>query len=290
MKKVLLVDGDEEVSSALSNLLTKIGFDVTLANDVRSALKLIVSDQFDVLVSDLHMPSAGDGFTVIGAMHHSNPEAINLLLTSFPEMDIAAQTIARQADEILIKPMPTAELVAAINRRLEAGRNPTTTVESVAAILEDSAEATIAAWLARVERTPALASTAVSEPRRTGHLPELLGDLVLRLQSSIPAGTHHGPQSAAARRHGVLRREQGYTVPMIVEESRLLQVSIFETLQNNLARIDFSRVLGDVMIIADEVDAQLRQAVEAFLVSAAEFQNHPLPHQPMGSPEDSGST
>ncbi len=51
---------------------------------------------------------------------------------------------------------------------------------------------------------------------------------------------------------------------MIVEESRMLQVSIFQILQNNLARVDFSLVLVDVMTIADEVDSQLCQAMQTF--------------------------
>jgi len=48
---------------------------------------------------------------------------------------------------------------------------------------------------------------------------------------------------------------------MMVEESRNLQVSIFNTLQNNLGTADFSTLLLDVMTIADEVDSQLKQSL-----------------------------
>ena len=51
---------------------------------------------------------------------------------------------------------------------------------------------------------------------------------------------------------------------MVVEESRILQVSIFNTLQNNLAKVDFSKVLLDVITIADEVDSQLKQAMLSY--------------------------
>jgi hypothetical protein len=51
---------------------------------------------------------------------------------------------------------------------------------------------------------------------------------------------------------------------MIVEESRILQVSIFDTLQTNLNVVDFSLLLTDVMTIADEVDSQLKQAIVSF--------------------------
>jgi hypothetical protein len=51
---------------------------------------------------------------------------------------------------------------------------------------------------------------------------------------------------------------------MLVEESRILQVSIFNTIQNNLSRVDFSKVLLDVITIADEVDSQLKQAMLSY--------------------------
>ena len=51
---------------------------------------------------------------------------------------------------------------------------------------------------------------------------------------------------------------------LVVEESRILQVRIFNTLQDNLVRVDFSKVLLDVMTIADEVDSQLKQAMLSY--------------------------
>jgi hypothetical protein len=65
----------------------------------------------------------------------------------------------------------------------------------------------------------------------------------------------------ASEKHGLLRREQGYTAAMMVEESRMLQVSIFEGLQRNLQSVNFSSLLSEVMVIADEVDSQLAQAM-----------------------------
>jgi hypothetical protein len=52
---------------------------------------------------------------------------------------------------------------------------------------------------------------------------------------------------------------------MLVHDSRILQVTIFGTLQNNLGLIDFSLLLPDVMMIADEVDSQLTQAMDSYM-------------------------
>jgi len=51
---------------------------------------------------------------------------------------------------------------------------------------------------------------------------------------------------------------------MVVEESRILQVSIFHTIQYNLAKVDFSTLLLSVITIADEVDSQLKQAMLSY--------------------------
>jgi hypothetical protein len=48
----------------------------------------------------------------------------------------------------------------------------------------------------------------------------------------------------------------------------MLQVCIFDTLQNNLANIDFSVVLIGVMTIADEVDSQLSQAMDSYIAES----------------------
>jgi hypothetical protein len=51
---------------------------------------------------------------------------------------------------------------------------------------------------------------------------------------------------------------------MLVHDSRILKVTLFGRLQRNLSALDFSLVVPDVMTIADEVDSQLRQALESF--------------------------
>lgn len=71
--KILLVDDDELVRVTLCEVLEQNGFAVTSAANVSEALKHISSGTFEVLLSDLHMPGAGDGLTVVSAMRHAIP-------------------------------------------------------------------------------------------------------------------------------------------------------------------------------------------------------------------------
>ncbi len=261
--RILIVDDDDDFRSVIQLGLEHHGFDVVAASTVNEALKLIPTGEFDVLLSDLHMPDAGDGFTIVSAMRHMHPKAVTLVLSGYPEIQESMAAIILQADEILVKPVGLKTITEIIHKKL-LNPLPRTSVkkERVAAILERDSNATIQNWMSRVERNVELTAIPLSWQERMGHLPLLLGDLVRRLRLAPGADA---PISAAAREHGILRRTQGYTVATMVEESRILQVSIFNILQNNLQRVEISTLLLDVMTIADEVDSQLKQTMLGFM-------------------------
>jgi YesN/AraC family two-component response regulator len=265
--RVLLVDDDDLVRSTLEDVLQQCDFVVTTASNVSEALAHIGSTKFDVLLTDLHMPGAGDGLTVVSAMRHSNPKAVTMLLSAFPEMDAAAQAILKQTDQILVKPMDVTALVRAIRQNLETGAPPPRITETVANILERSVKPTIHAWFDRVQTDDKLSAIPMSFEDRTSHLPRVFADLLSRLESAKPIGSKE-LVSTAASDHGFNRHRQAYTASMLVEESRMLQVCIFDTLQQNLATINFSRVLIGVMTIADEIDSQLSQAMDSFIAAS----------------------
>ena len=268
--KILLVDDNDQVRTTLKAVLDANQFRVTAAPSVGEALRLINAQKFDVLLCDLHMPGAGDGFTVVSAMRHTNPQAVTLVFTGYPALKEAMNAILLQADEILVKPMDVPELVALIREKLQKrGAQKRKGVERVASILERDRKATIAYWLGRVCREPELTLVPLSDEERTGHLPKLLQEVVERLRKPRALGTKAVSEGAAL--HGNIRKSQGYSVPMLIEESRILQVSIFETLQKNLATVDFSSLLLDVMTIADEVDSQLKQTIRSFMAFTPEI-------------------
>ena len=151
------------------------------------------------------------------------------------------------------------------NTTAPADPKQSATLESVSAILTRCKTSLIEAWLVRTKKTPALNHLHLSDGERTGHLPQLIDDLVKRLdRPKLPDKDSDAIPSPAAVKHGKLRRKQGYSSAMLIHESRILQVTIFGTLHENMSMLDFNLLLPDVMIIADEVDAQLTQTMDAF--------------------------
>ncbi len=265
--RVLLVDDDGAVRTMMNEALRRKGFEIVTAGGVSEALKQIATESFDVLITDLHMPNPGDGFTVVSAMRHSQPNALTLLVSGYPDVQSAMAAILLEVDEVLVKPFEIGRLTELIHERV-VDRTPTKRPqkERAGAILARCRDTVVERWLERAKRTSELNRLQLSDEERTRHLPKLVQDLAVRLgHSNASARDSDATFSSAAVAHGKLRFVQGYTPPMLVHESRILQVTIFGMLQSNLNHLDFSLLLPDVMAIADEVDAQLTQSMESYM-------------------------
>ena len=136
--------------------------------------------------------------------------------------------------------------------------------DSVATILESEARSITKEWLRRINDDENLCAIELDDRTRSSHLGQLFKDLAHRLRNPLPLGTK-GERSNSAHEHGLTRRKQGYSAAMLVEESRIVQVSIFDTLHKNEHRLDFKVLLPDVMVIADEVDLQLAEAMTSYI-------------------------
>jgi DNA-binding response OmpR family regulator len=265
--KVLLVDDDDAVRAMMVATLERKGFEVVAAASVTEALRRITTERFDVLITDLHMPNPGDGFTVVTAMRHSQPEALTLLVSGYPDVQSAMAAILLEADEIIVKPFEVGRLAELVREKM-LGRKPAARLEKerVGVILQRCLTSIVEDWLVRAKQSNELSGLALSDEERTGHLSKLVEDLAFRLsQGSAITEKSDANDSPSAAAHGRLRYLQGYTPAMLVHESRILQVTIFGTLQSNLNYLDFSMLLPDVMTIADEVDSQLTQSMNSYM-------------------------
>src|SRR6202045_1309653 len=117
-QRVLLVDDDASILAMMKELLETKDFEVVAVGGVVEALKYITTETFHVLITDLHMPNAGDGFTVISAMRHSQPTALTMLLSGHPDVKSAMEAIILEADEIVVKPVEIKQLAEMVRERL----------------------------------------------------------------------------------------------------------------------------------------------------------------------------
>jgi hypothetical protein len=166
--------------------------------------------------------------------------------------------------------MPASKRQRALNVLPTEDESTVSIKASVGEILARQSAGIVEEWLERTKRSCDLNGLRISDAERIAHLPRLIEDLCIRLRrSKPPTRDSDSPPSAAAKVHGKLRYQQGYTAAMLVHESRILQVTLFGTLEKNLSSLDFKLLVPDIMMIADEVAAQLSETMTSYMEALA---------------------
>lgn len=80
---------------------------------------------------------------------------------------------------------------------------------------------------------------------------------------------HDGPIVSAGARHGAMRRRQCYSEEMLVDDVRLLDASIYDTVQDGLLRLELSSLIPRLKQMNLTMAAHLKAALLAFHREAA---------------------
>lgn len=121
-RRVILVDDEESIRLTLAEILRERALDVIVAGSVDEAVHKIRAGAFDVVLSNLNIRRAGDGFEVIREARQRNPRVVAILLTGYPGVESAIQGIRQQIDDYFVKPCDVDLLVKRINEILDAKR------------------------------------------------------------------------------------------------------------------------------------------------------------------------
>ena len=268
--RLLFVDDEDGIRRTLKPILEQHGFEVTTASTVPEALETLNHASFDVLLSDLNIGQPGDGFTVVSAMRRVQPEAATFILTGYPDFDTALQAIRSQVDDYLLKPMDVPTLINVIRRRLERRKPlpPQKPLKRVSELIRESVPEICQHWLALVKSHAELTTIQMSDKARIDHLPDVLEELAKRVDIQSEDSSDRARTAAVA--HGKERARQGYAIPLIVIEMRLLQRVLSFVLQRNLIRMDLSTVIRDMMEVGESLHEQLEFSIRGFQQTSRE--------------------
>jgi DNA-binding response OmpR family regulator len=263
MPRLLIVDDEESIRSMLQLVLEKEGFTVTTVGSVAEALALISQLHFDVLISDLNIGHPADGFVVVSAMRRTQPNASTFILTGYPDFETALEALRQDVGDYLIKGTPVKDLVDRIKTKLangQRGKRPVNTMRVPDAI-EANRDWVIDQWLQRVKTHAELMRVSLSDTDRKDHVPALLDAAVAHARD---LATKEGFPKAAER-HGTLRYQQGYSVPMIILEARMLQDVIAQCIRSNFLVMDLSNLISDMNKMSDTISTELQESTRAFM-------------------------
>ena len=112
MNRVLLIEDDKEMQKLIANYLANYGFKVIAYNNPKDALKILESENFDIVVLDLMLPQM-DGFDVCKEI--KSKKDIPIIISS-ARGDIGNKIMGFElgADDYLAKPYEPRELVLRI--------------------------------------------------------------------------------------------------------------------------------------------------------------------------------
>jgi CheY-like chemotaxis protein len=116
-RKILVVDDAGPVIILCVNVLQSLGYLVKGANRGETALDMIRSEHFDLMVLDFKMPGM-NGFQVFTEARALRPDMAFLLATAHATPEIIQEARQMGFSSILLKPFSSAELRAAVEKAL----------------------------------------------------------------------------------------------------------------------------------------------------------------------------
>lgn len=263
--QVLFVDDDPAIRLTLPAILSGHGYEVTTKSSVPEALSIIASRQFAILISDLNIGHPGDGFAVVSAMRRTQPSCINFILTGYPAFETALQALRSHVDDYLVKAAHVEVTVAAIKAKLQyPQRDAAFALKQVATIVRENAVLIVSRVLEKMKAQAETESLSMSDEERIDHIPALLFSMAEQLESEQQDAVCARVVQAAAR-HGNLRHAQGYTIPMIVEDIRVIDEAVYETLQDHLISLDLSNLIPDLKRVNRFLECNLRESLRAYV-------------------------
>ncbi len=112
---ILIVDDDQSMAEVLSTVMKKAGFAVTSRGSAAEGLSALEEQDFDVVVTDLHMEGM-DGFAFCERIVANHPDVAVVMVTAFGSMDSAVAAIRVGAYDFIVKPFDISTITLTLQR------------------------------------------------------------------------------------------------------------------------------------------------------------------------------
>ncbi|MFH1156298.1 MAG: sigma-54 dependent transcriptional regulator [Pseudomonadota bacterium] len=119
--EILIVDDELSMREFLDVLLTQEGYSVSSAKNGKTALRMIESKDYDLILSDIRL---GDitGLDLLKAAKQKNSDTVVIMISAYSTTEIAVEAMNEGAFDFVPKPFDNRELKIAIERALEQKR------------------------------------------------------------------------------------------------------------------------------------------------------------------------
>jgi DNA-binding NtrC family response regulator len=124
--RILIADDEKNILDTLSDFMEGVGYHVDLAESVESALTLMQTNEYDILLTDKNMPGFGGkkegGMSLLKHAKEHNPLTEVIMITGYATVESAVEAMKLGAFDYVMKPIPLNDLKEKIDRVLEYKR------------------------------------------------------------------------------------------------------------------------------------------------------------------------
>ena len=117
-ENILVVDDDAQVRKSLSSLLSEEGYSVVTAENGKQATKISEKSRFDMALIDIKLPDM-EGTELLHRLKENQPHMVKIIITGFPTLENAMETVNEGADGYILKPFDVQKLLEMIRKHLK---------------------------------------------------------------------------------------------------------------------------------------------------------------------------
>ncbi|MBE9573626.1 MAG: response regulator [Proteobacteria bacterium] len=104
MNKILIVDDEKAIRDVLSDTLSFLGYEVTVASNGHEGFSLFLNNSFELVFTDMHMPGM-DGWTLARRIKDKSPNTPVVLITGSEKETVMKRFKGSFVDTVIFKPL-----------------------------------------------------------------------------------------------------------------------------------------------------------------------------------------
>jgi len=133
---ILIVDDDGDIRKMMRLIMEGEGYDVDEAQSGKEAIEKSKAKIYDIALLDIVLPDM-QGTQLLKELRETTPKMIKIMVTGYPNLENAVDSLNYGADAYLIKPVNFEKLISVVEEKLAKRKaEETLTVEKIAAFVE----------------------------------------------------------------------------------------------------------------------------------------------------------
>ncbi|HBY19833.1 MAG: signal transduction protein [Clostridiales bacterium GWE2_32_10] len=123
MKKILFVDDEEQILRSITRLFRTTDYDIYTAPEGESALKILETEEIDLIISDMRMPFM-DGYGLLSKVKELYPKVIRVMLSGYTEEKLIFKAIQKNIAKLYVfKPWENEKLLNVVDQIFESKKS-----------------------------------------------------------------------------------------------------------------------------------------------------------------------